>query len=101
MDWLMGEIPAGGNFGPALNALYGAYTPLQNARANSVSLLAPALADYTSARSTTLSLLGDFDGSAAARRETTGIAGSYQLAQTSYAIAASRLTSALDTTSAA
>jgi multidrug efflux pump subunit AcrA (membrane-fusion protein) len=101
MDWLMGEIPAGGNFLPALNALYGAYTPLQNARANSVSLLAPALADYTSARSATLSLMGDFDAAAAAGSDTTGIAGNYQLAQSSYAIATSRLTSALDTTSAA
>jgi HlyD family secretion protein len=101
MDVLMGEIVPGGNSLPAVNALYSAYTPLQNARANSVSLLAPALADYTSARSAALAIMGDFDAAAAAGSDTTAIAGSYQLAQTSYAIASSRLTSALDATSAA
>jgi HlyD family secretion protein len=101
IDVVMGEIVGGGDFRTALNALYGAYTPLQNARANSVNLLSPALADYQSARTTTLGLIGDFDTAAAAGADTTGIAGSYQLAQTSYAIALSRLTSALDATASA
>ena len=100
MDVLMGEI-SGGFSATAANALNGAYTPLQNARANSVSLLSPALADYQSARTATLSLIGDFEGAIAGGSDTTGIAGNYQLAQTSYAIATSRLTSALDATSAA
>lgn len=90
-----------GDFKTAYNALFSAYTPLQNARANSVNLLSPALADYQSARNSTLSLISDFDGAIATGSDTTGIAGSYQLAQTSYAIALSRLSSALDTTSSA
>ena len=101
---LMGQIVGGGDTGDlraALNALIGTSTALQNARANSSALLSPALADYQSARSTTLSLMDDFERAAAAGSDTTGIAGSYQLAQTSYAIANSRLTSALDTTSSA
>lgn len=101
---LMGQIVGGGDTGDlraALNALLGTSTALQNARANSSALLSPALADYQGARSTTLSLMDDFERAASAGSDTTGIAGSYQLAQTSYAIANSRLTSALDTTSSA
>jgi HlyD family secretion protein len=101
---LMGQIVGGGDTGDlrsALNALFGTSTSLQNARANSVGLLSPALADYQSARGTTLSLIGDFESAVAAGSDTTSIASSYQLAQTNYAIATSRLTSALDTTSSA
>lgn len=101
---LMGQIVGGGDTGDlraALNALIGTSTSLQNARANSINLLSPALSDYQSAKSTTLSLMDDFERAAAAGSDTTGIAGSYQLAQTNYAIANSRLTSALDTTSSA
>jgi len=101
LDVLTGEIVGGGDFRTAQTALFSAYTPLQNARASSVSLLSPALADYQSARSATLALVGDFDNAVAAGSDTTGIAGSYLVAQTSYAIAASRLTSALDATSSA
>ena len=72
---------------------------LQNAQANSLSLLTPALAEYQSARSALLSLIADFESAIAASSDTTGIAASYQTAQTNYAIALSRLTSALDTTS--
>ena len=100
---LMNQIVGGGDTGDfrtAYNALFGVYAPLQNARANSSSLLSPALADYQNARSALLSLMDDFDSAIAAGSDTTGIAGSYQLAQTNYAIATSRLTSALDTTSA-
>ena len=99
---LMGQIVGGGDTGDlrnALNALLGTSTSLQNAKANSVTLLSPALADYQSARGTTLSLISDFENAVAAGSDTTGIAGSYQLAQTNYSIATSRLTSALDTTS--
>ncbi len=101
---LMGRIVGGGDTGDlrsALNALIATYPPLQNAAANSGNFLSPALADYQSARSTTLTLMDDFERAAAAGSDTTGIAGSYQLAQTSYAIANSRLVSALDTTSSA
>jgi len=101
---LMGKIVGGGDTGDlrnALNALIATNVPLQNARANSVNLLSPALSDYQSAKSTTLSLMDDFERAAAAGSDTTGIASSYQLAQTNYAIANSRLTSALDTTSSA
>jgi HlyD family secretion protein len=101
---LMGQIVGGGDTGDlrtALNALLGTSTALQNARANSAALLTPALADYQSARNATLSLMGDFESAVAAGSDTTGIAASYQLAQTNYAIATSRLTSAVDTTSSA
>jgi HlyD family secretion protein len=101
---LMGQIVGGGDTGDlrnAMNAISGANSPaLQNARANSVSLLSPALADYQSARTAWLSLVNDFDAASAAGNDTTSIANSLQLAQTNYTIATSRLTSALDTTSA-
>jgi HlyD family secretion protein len=100
----MSRIVGGGDTGDlrnAFNAVSGANSPaLQNARTNSVSLLSPALADYQSARSALLSVVGTFDAAAATGSDTTGIANSFQLAQTNYTIATSRLTSALDTTSA-
>jgi len=100
---LMSRIVGGGDTGDlrnAYNALTSTKTPaLQNAQANSVNLLSPALTEYQSARSATLSLVADFEAAVAAGSDTTGIAANYQLAQTSYAIAMSRLTSALDTTS--
>jgi multidrug resistance efflux pump len=100
---LMSQIVGGGDTGDlrnALNSITSAKSPaLQNAQANSLSLLTPALSDYQSARSATLSLMADFEGALAAGSDTTGIAANYQLAQTNYAIALSRLTSALDTTS--
>jgi multidrug efflux pump subunit AcrA (membrane-fusion protein) len=99
---LMNQIVGGGDTGDfrtAYNALFGAYAPLQNARANSATLLTPALSDYQSARSAMLSLMDTFDSAVAAGSDTTSIAGSFQLAQTNYQVALSRLTSALDTTS--
>ncbi|TMF65254.1 MAG: biotin/lipoyl-binding protein [Chloroflexi bacterium] len=100
----MSRIVGGGDTGDlrsALNAISGANSPaLQNARANSVTLLSPALADYLSARSALLSVVADFDYALAAGNDTTSIASSFQLAQTNYSIATSRLTNALDTTSA-
>src|SRR5437867_5387448 len=100
----MSRIVGGGDTGDlrnALNAISGANSPgMQNARANSVTLLSPALADYLSARSALLSVLADFDYALAAGNDTTSIASRFQLAQTNYSIATSRLTSALDTTSA-
>ena len=100
----MSRIVGGGDTGDlrnALNAVSGANSPaLQNARANSLSLLSPALADYRSARSALLSVVSDFDAASAAGSDTTSIASSVQLAQANYTIATSRLTTALDTTSA-
>jgi multidrug efflux pump subunit AcrA (membrane-fusion protein) len=100
----MSLIVGGGDTGDlrnALNAISAAKSPaLQNAQANSLSLLSPALADYRSARSALLSVVADFDAASAAGSDTTSIASNLQLAQTNYTIAASRLTSALDTTSA-
>jgi HlyD family secretion protein len=99
----MSQIVGGGDTGDlrnALNSITSAKSPaLQNAQANSQSLLSPALSDYQSARSATLSLMADFESALAAGSDTTLVAASYQSAQTSYAIALSRLTSALDTTS--
>ena len=100
----MSRIVGGGDTGDlrnALNAMSGANSPgMQNARANSVTLLSPALADYQSARSALLSVIADFDSATAAGNDTTNIATSFQLAMTNYSIATSRLSTALDTTSA-
>ena len=100
----MGLIVGGGDTGDlrnAMNAISGANAPaMQNARANSLTLLSPALSDYQSARSALLSAVSDFDSALAAGNDTLSAASSVQLAQTNYTIATSRLTSALDTTSA-
>src|SRR2546426_4317179 len=100
----MSKIVGGGDTGDlrnAMNAVSGANSPaMQNARANSVTLLSPALADYLSARSALLSVVVDFDSATAAGNDTTSIATSFQLAMTNYSIATSRLSTALDTTSA-
>ena len=100
---LMSQIVGGGDTGDlrnALNSMQSAKSPaLQNAQANSVSLLSPALSDYQSARSALLSLTADFESAAAAGGDTTAVAAAYQTAQTNHAIALSRLTSALDSTS--
>jgi multidrug efflux pump subunit AcrA (membrane-fusion protein) len=100
----MGLIVGGGDTGDlrnAMNAISAANAPaMQNARANSLTLLSPALSDYRSARSALLSAVSDFDNALAAGNDTLSAASSVQLAQTNYTIAASRLTSALDTTSA-
>ena len=101
---LMSQIVGGGDTGDlrnAYNAISGANSPaLQNARANSVTLLTPALSDYQNARNALLSASADFDSAYAAGSDTTSFASRFQLAQTNYTIAASRLSSALDTTSA-
>jgi HlyD family secretion protein len=100
---LMSQIVGGGDTGDlrsALNAMQSAKSPaLQNAQANSLSLLSPALSEYQSARNATLSLTADFEAALSAGSDTTGVAANYQAAQTNYAIALSRLTSALDSTS--
>jgi HlyD family secretion protein len=100
---LMSQIVGGGDTGDlrsALNSMQSAKSPaLQNAQANSLSLLSPALTEYQSARNSMLSLIADFEAAVAAGSDTTGVAASYQSAQTSYAIALSRLTGALDSTS--
>jgi multidrug efflux pump subunit AcrA (membrane-fusion protein) len=99
----MSQIVGGGDTGDlrnALNSITSAKSPaLQNAQANSLSLLAPALAEYQSARGALLSAVADFEAALGAGSDTTAVAAGYQQAQNSYAIALSRLTSALDTTS--
>jgi HlyD family secretion protein len=101
---MMSKIVGGGDTGDlrnAMNAISSANSPaLQNARANSVTLLSPALADYQIARSALLSLLDQFDAATAGGNDTTDIATRFQLAQANYNIASSRLVSAFDTTSA-
>src|SRR5947207_15044578 len=91
----MSKIVGGGDTGDlrnALNAVSGANSPgLQNARANSVTLLSPALADYLSARTALLSAVADFDAALGAGSDTTSVASNLQFAQTNYTIATSRL----------
>jgi multidrug resistance efflux pump len=100
----MSRIVGGGDTGDlrnAYNAIVAANSPaMLNARANSASLLSPALADYRTARDALLSLVDEFDAAVASGNDTTSVASRFQLAQTNYSIATSRLTSALDTTSA-
>src|SRR5947208_1164256 len=95
----MSRIVGGGDTGDlrnAMNAVSGANSPaMQNARANSVTLLSPALADYQSARSALLSVVADFDSASAAGNDTTNIATSFPLAMTNYSIATARLSTAL------
>jgi RND family efflux transporter MFP subunit len=90
-----------GDLRNALNAITSANSPaLQNARANSTTLLSPALNDFDSARAAVLSGVAGYDAALAAGSDTSGLPSSFQLTQSNYTIASSRLTSALDTTSA-
>jgi HlyD family secretion protein len=82
----------------AQTALYATFTPMANMAASNVSQLGPALEDYTNARSALLSVIADFDAAIANGSDPTSLSGSYQIAQTSFALASSRLSSALDTT---
>jgi HlyD family secretion protein len=101
---MMRQIVGGNDTGDlrnALNAIQGANSPaMQNAEANSISLLSPALSDYLSARSALLARVSDFDAALAAGSDTTTIASSFQLAMSNYNLATSRLSTAFDTTSA-
>ena len=96
-------IVGGGDAGDlriALNAITGVNSPaLQNARSNSLTLLSPAVTDYQSARAAVLSGVADFDSAYAAGSDTSNMPSGFQLTQTNYTIATSRLSSALDTTS--
>ena len=99
----MRQIVGGGDSGDlrnALNAITGANSPsLQNARSNSVTLLSPAMADYQNAKAAVLTGVSDYDAAYAAGNDTSNMPSSFQLTQTNYSIATSRLSSALDTTS--
>jgi len=106
IDALIAEmrlVVGGGDTGDlrnALNAITGANSPaLQNARSNSVTLLSPAVADYQSSKAAVLSGIADYDAAYAAGNDTSNMASGFQLTQTNYAISASRVSSALDTTS--
>jgi HlyD family secretion protein len=83
----------------AQTALYSTFTPMANMAASNVSQLGPALEDYTNARSALLGVLADFDAAIANGSDPTSLSGGYQIAQTSFSLATSRLSSALDTTS--
>lgn len=106
IDALIAEmrlVVGGGDTGDlrnALNAITGANSPaLQNARSNSVTLLSPAVADYQNAKAAVLSGVADYDAAFAAGNDTSNMPSGFQLTQTNYTISASRLSSALDTTS--
>lgn len=106
IDALIAEmrmIVGGGDTGDlrnALNSITGVNTPgLQNARSNSLTLLSPAIADYQSSRAAVLTGAADYDAASAAGSDTSSMASGFQLTQTNYTIATSRLGSALDTTS--
>jgi HlyD family secretion protein len=82
----------------AQTALYSTFTPMANMAASNVAQLGPALEEYTNARSALMSVLADFDAAIANGSDPTALSGSYQIAQTSFALASTRLSSALDTT---
>ena len=100
----MRTIVGGGDTGDlrsALNSITNANSPgLQNARANSATLLSPAISDYQSAKAAVLSGVADYDAAYAGGADTSNMPSSFQLTQTNYTISTSRLTSALDTTTA-
>jgi HlyD family secretion protein len=84
----------------AQNAIYLTFTPIANIAANNTSQLQPALDDYQKARNALLSAVADFDTTYANGADTTASAAAYQTAQLTFSLATSRLSSALDATSA-
>jgi RND family efflux transporter MFP subunit len=84
----------------AQNAIYLTFTPIANIAANNTSQLQPALDDYQRARNALLSAVSDFDNAFGSGADTTATAAAYQTAQVNFSLATSRLSSALDTTSA-
>ena len=98
----MRTVVGGGDTGDlrnALNAITNANSPaLQNAHSNSVTLLSPAIADYQNARTAVQQATTDYDTAYTAGNDTTAQWSSWQAAQANYTLAASRLSSAVDTT---
>ena len=89
-----------GDLRNALNAITSANSPpLENARSSSSTLLSPALVDYVAARDAVTKIVADYDALASSGGDTSGMLSSFQLAQTNYSIAMTRLSSAFDTTS--
>jgi len=99
----MRQIVGGNDSGDlrnALNAITNANSPaLQNAHSNALILLTPALNDYQGAKAAVLSGVASYDSAAAAGSDTSNMPSAFQLTQTNYTISATRLQSALDTTS--
>jgi RND family efflux transporter MFP subunit len=100
----MRQVVGGGDTGDlrnALNSITGANSPaLQNARSNSISLLAPAVTDYQGARNAVQSGVASYDAAFASGADTSNMPSAFQLTQSNYSISLSRLTSAFDTTTA-
>jgi multidrug efflux pump subunit AcrA (membrane-fusion protein) len=100
----MRQVVGGGDTGDlrnALNSITGANSPaLQNARSNSITLLAPAVSDYQTSKAAVQSGLADYDAALARGADTSNMPSAFQLTQSNYSISVSRLTSALDTTTA-
>jgi multidrug efflux pump subunit AcrA (membrane-fusion protein) len=100
----MRQVVGGGDTGDlrnALNSITGANSPaLQNARSNSLTLLAPAVNDYQTSKAAVQSGVADYDAALARGADTSNMASAFQLTQSNYSISVSRLTSALDTTTA-
>lgn len=84
----------------AQNSIYQTFTPIANIAANNTNQLQPALDDYQRARNALLSAVADFDNAFASGADTSTASSAYQTAQVSFSLATSRLSSALDTTSA-
>ena len=80
----------------AQNALNLAQAALGNAASFSSGVLAGALIDYGNATVALANAYGGFDAQIAAGQNTAAASAAYQLAQTAYATAATRLSSALD-----
>jgi HlyD family secretion protein len=97
-------VVGGGDTGDlrnALNSMMSANSPaLQNARSNSLLLLSPAVTEYQSAKSAVLAGVADWDAAFASGSDTSNMPSAFQLTQSNYTISSSRLTSALDTSTA-
>jgi len=84
----------------ARNAVLQADSSLATAMSVATGQLKSSLDDYTAARDVLVSVVLKFDGAIAAGSDPSGLASDYQLAQVSYASAATRLGGALDAVSA-
>lgn len=95
-------VEAGGGaagISSAKTSLYGADLSLSTAQTY-VATLDAALAEWTTAVAAVVSAANAFDSAVAASTDTSSVAARYQAAQTSYTLASSRLTSAIDVVAA-
>ncbi|GAC1695575.1 MAG: hypothetical protein NVS9B6_01450 [Candidatus Limnocylindrales bacterium] len=92
----LGAVTQTSDVRSAQNSLNLAQAALANAASFSTGVLSGALSDYGNAASALSATFGTFDAQLAAGVDTSAASAAYQLAQTAYATAASRLANAID-----